>query len=249
MPRLPSDPSLEHLKKQAKTVLQRFRAGDAEALAAYLRSLGGEVETGARVERLVRAQRRELRNPGVAGLEDVRHRLADERGQELLVRRAPGHLLDLDAQAGVPSLELDDQRTAIVLYLPSLALATVTQFDIVTCIILMGLISILMTFLGGVEAVVWTDVAQTIIFLAGICVTFLFINTEVWQVTSAMKGGVIWGAVLFFGLAGLALHLEHEWITLANLLGAPHLVSRLAEQQRALEGIITSQFPIAPASP
>ncbi|HEX2299510.1 MAG TPA: cation:proton antiporter regulatory subunit [Pseudonocardiaceae bacterium] len=37
--------------------------------------------------------------------------------------------------------------------------------------------------------------------------------------------------------------------TLANLLGAPHLVSRLAEQQRALEGIITSQFPIAPGSP
>jgi hypothetical protein len=33
-------------------------------------------------------------------------------------------------------------------------------------------------------------------------VTFLFINTEVWQVTSAMEGGVIWGAVLFFGLAG-----------------------------------------------
>ncbi len=29
-------------------------------------------------------------------------------------------------------------RTAIVLYLPSLALATVTQFDIVTCILLMG---------------------------------------------------------------------------------------------------------------
>ena len=67
-------------------------------------------------------------------------------------------------------------RTAIVLYLPSLALATVTQFDIVTCILLMGAISILMTFLGGVEAVVWTDVAQTIIFLAGICVTFVFVK-------------------------------------------------------------------------
>ena len=32
-------------------------------------------------------------------------------------------------------------------------------------------------------------------------VTFLFINTEVWQVTSAMHGGVLWSAVLFFGIA------------------------------------------------
>ena len=32
MPRLPEDPSLEHLKKQAKTLLERFRAGDASAL-------------------------------------------------------------------------------------------------------------------------------------------------------------------------------------------------------------------------
>ena len=44
-------------------------------------------------------------------------------------------------------------------------------------------------------------------------VTFLFINTEVWQVTSAMDGGVLWGAVLFFGLAAtgfLLVRLDEE---------------------------------------
>jgi SSS family transporter len=66
-------------------------------------------------------------------------------------------------------------RTAIVLYLPSLALATVTQFDVTTCILAMGAISILMTFLGGVEAVVWTDVAQTVILLAGAALSLVFI--------------------------------------------------------------------------
>ena len=66
-------------------------------------------------------------------------------------------------------------RTAIVLYLPSLALATVTQFDVVACILLMGAISILMTFLGGVESVVWTDVAQTVILLAGAALSLAFI--------------------------------------------------------------------------
>lgn len=36
---------------------------------------------------------------------------------------------------------------------------------------------------------------------------------------------------------------------LASLLGAPHLVSQLAEQQRELEGVTTTQVPIQPGSP
>ena len=34
-------------------------------------------------------------------------------------------------------------------------------------------------------------------------VTFLFINTEVWQVASHLDGGVLWGTVLLFGLAAI----------------------------------------------
>ncbi|MGD9959772.1 hypothetical protein [Nocardioides sp.] len=34
-------------------------------------------------------------------------------------------------------------------------------------------------------------------------VTFLFINTEVWQVASHLVGGVLWGTVLLFGLAAV----------------------------------------------
>jgi hypothetical protein len=34
-------------------------------------------------------------------------------------------------------------------------------------------------------------------------ITFLFINTEVWQVASALRGGVLWGSVLFFAAAAM----------------------------------------------
>ena len=34
-------------------------------------------------------------------------------------------------------------------------------------------------------------------------ITFLFINTEVWQVASALQGGVLWGSVLFFAAAAV----------------------------------------------
>ena len=46
-------------------------------------------------------------------------------------------------------------------------------------------------------------------------VTFLFINTEVWQVTSAMDAGVLWTAVLFFGVAAtgfLLARLDEELV-------------------------------------
>lgn len=64
-------------------------------------------------------------------------------------------------------------RTAIVLYLPALALATVSSFDMRLCILIMGVICIAMTYGGGIESVVWTDVAQTIILLAAAAVTLV----------------------------------------------------------------------------
>ncbi len=58
-------------------------------------------------------------------------------------------------------------RMAIVMYLPSLALSTVTPISIETCILLMGVLSILYSTLGGLEAVVWTDTLQTFVLLGG----------------------------------------------------------------------------------
>jgi len=71
-------------------------------------------------------------------------------------------------------------RTALVLYLPSLALTAVTGIDIYTCIILMGIITIVYCTMGGVEAVVWGDVVQGIILVGGafLAAGYLIFNTE-----------------------------------------------------------------------
>ena len=58
-------------------------------------------------------------------------------------------------------------RLGIVLLLPSLALSVVTGIDVELCILSMGLLSILYTVLGGIEAVIWTDVLQVIVLLGG----------------------------------------------------------------------------------
>jgi len=71
-------------------------------------------------------------------------------------------------------------RMALVLYLPSLALTAVTGIDIHTCIILMGVVTIIYCTMGGVEAVIWGDVVQGIILVGGaiFAVIFLATNTE-----------------------------------------------------------------------
>jgi cyclically-permuted mutarotase family protein len=71
-------------------------------------------------------------------------------------------------------------RTALVLFLPSLALTTVTGIDIYICIILMGIITIIYCTMGGVEAVIWGDVIQGFVLMAGaiLAVIFLIKGTE-----------------------------------------------------------------------
>ena len=66
-------------------------------------------------------------------------------------------------------------RTGIVLYLPALALSTVSNLNIDACIIGMGILTIFLTVFGGMEAVVWTDVAQTILLLAAALISLALI--------------------------------------------------------------------------
>ncbi len=58
-------------------------------------------------------------------------------------------------------------RMSIVLLLPSLALSAVTGISVVTCILIMGLITTVYTFLGGMKAVIWTDVLQVFVMVGG----------------------------------------------------------------------------------
>ncbi len=71
-------------------------------------------------------------------------------------------------------------RLAIVLLLPSLALTLVTGVDVNLCILIMGIITIFYTMKGGIEAVVWTDVAQVIILLGGalVCIALMVFSID-----------------------------------------------------------------------
>ena len=66
-------------------------------------------------------------------------------------------------------------RVGTILYLLALALAPLTGWSMVTIILVAGGLVILYTLIGGMEAVIWTDVVQAIVFIvgAGACVVIL----------------------------------------------------------------------------
>ncbi len=71
-------------------------------------------------------------------------------------------------------------RMAIVMSLSALALASVTPMSPVTCVLIMGVLSIIYCTMGGVEAVVWTDTIQTFILLGGalFCLVLAVMGTD-----------------------------------------------------------------------
>ncbi|MBI1372503.1 MAG: sodium/solute symporter [Phycisphaera sp.] len=71
-------------------------------------------------------------------------------------------------------------RMAIVMSLAGLALATVTPMTAWQCVLIMGVLSMLYSTLGGVEAVIWTDTIQTFVLLGGalLCFALMVLGTD-----------------------------------------------------------------------
>lgn len=70
-------------------------------------------------------------------------------------------------------------RVAVILYLSSLLLSSFVNTDIGTVIVLVGTVTIIYTLMGGMEAVIWTDVMQSIIMIVGIFFVGYVLITEV----------------------------------------------------------------------
>ncbi len=70
-------------------------------------------------------------------------------------------------------------RTAVILYLSSLLLSQFVATDIRWLILIIGLVTVLYTLLGGMEAVIWTDVMQSIIMIGGILIAAYILTKDV----------------------------------------------------------------------
>ncbi|MBT9502945.1 MAG: sodium:solute symporter [Burkholderiaceae bacterium] len=83
-------------------------------------------------------------------------------------------------------------RMSVVLFLPALAIATITGLNVVWSILIMGGFTIAYTAMGGMKAVVWTDFVQVFAMMGGALFAIGFIVyrlnggfDELWQVAMA----------------------------------------------------------------
>ncbi len=63
-------------------------------------------------------------------------------------------------------------RTAIVTYLPAIAIAAVIDMDVNVAIVIVTVVTILYCTLGGIEAVIWSDFIQSLILIGGTLTIF-----------------------------------------------------------------------------
>ena len=69
-------------------------------------------------------------------------------------------------------------RMSVTLLLPAIALGAVTGLNIMLCVAIMGVLSTAYTLLGGIQAVIWTDVIQTFLIIGAILICIVMISFD-----------------------------------------------------------------------
>ena len=114
-------------------------------------------------------------------------------------------------------------RIGIVLYLPALSISSVTGMNLFACIVLMGFLTGVYCLLGGIEAVIWTDVLQVTVMVGSALACLILILR-----------GVEGGAAEALSLA--AAHDKFRWANWDWDIGGPALWVIVV-------GTFFSQFP------
>ena len=125
-------------------------------------------------------------------------------------------------------------RLSLILYLVGLVLQQIIGFSANECIVLAGIAVALYTVLGGINAVIWTDVIQTtVLLLGGLICMFVIVQSLPGGFSQIIEVGMIHGKLAFAELRDGQLipvswgpSLSEKTITMMLLIG---LISWLTE--------------------
>lgn len=70
-------------------------------------------------------------------------------------------------------------RMSIIMYLPSMVLAKLTNIPISVLIIVMGVIAIIYSYTGGLKSVLWTDFIQGSVLLIGVTFALIYLFVQI----------------------------------------------------------------------
>ncbi len=120
-------------------------------------------------------------------------------------------------------------RVAVILYLVGLLLSTFVPWSIGTVIIIVGLVTIAYTLLGGMEAVIWTDVLQSLIMIVGIVCCAVSLSIDVFSGPNYLIRSALEANKFSLGSWDLSLSSRTVWVMIIYGI-TENLRSLLADQ-------------------
>ena len=122
-------------------------------------------------------------------------------------------------------------RVAVILYLASLLLSTFVHWDIHVVIMAVGVVTIVYTLLGGMEAVIWTDVMQSAIMIIGVLFCAACLSYHVFSTPEPLIQAAVEQGKFSFGSWKLSLNAQES---LANRTIWVMIIFGVAENLRNL---------------
>lgn len=127
-------------------------------------------------------------------------------------------------------------RMAVILYLVALLMQPFIGGNLIWIIVAIGFVTILYTLMGGVEAVIWTDVMQSIVMIAGIIYTVIFLGNMVFLSSPALFSQAYDAGKFSWGLSDFSFDKRTIWVmiiyglseNLRNLLADQNYVQKYA---------------------
>lgn len=130
-------------------------------------------------------------------------------------------------------------RMAVILYLASLLLDSFLGWNLSYIIICIGAITIVYTLMGGMEAVIWTDVIQSIIMICGILYCGFFLYQEIFTGDSPAIQLAI--AQDKFSLGSLSFTLSERTVWVMIIYGLTENLRNLMADQNYTQKYATVQ--------
>ena len=130
-------------------------------------------------------------------------------------------------------------RASIVMLLPAMALSAVTGINLYLAIILMAVFATVYTTLGGIEAVIWSDVLQFIIMVGG---AMLCLVLMIFKVDGGIAG--IWQTALEYDKLNMY---DWSWDPAVVAIGYV-VISRFSQQLQKLSNQAEMQRPLCTGS-
>lgn len=132
--------------------------------------------------------------------------------------------------------------SGVRLYAASIVLAVVTGMSELSAILLIGVIAVIYTSLGGIKAVIWTDVLQMFLMIAGGTMALV-------RILSLLPGG--WSDVVAaaqpqakFHLLNLSLDFKQSYTLWSGLIGGTFLgMASHGTDQSLVQRLLTNRKP------